>query len=166
MSSYFLLLSLDPRRQAEVFYLDWKRSSGLLDLLPLTTVLLRTPIAQMIFFNQGMLLLGSNHFLIKFFSIWRNWYHKKKGPYNNKYVHEVISHQIHDRNEQAKTSKSQRYNYECIGRILPHVTVTSDSSVFFPRNFQAVVILAVVVTRTVVVFFIFRGCFLYVRVEV
>ena len=30
----------------------------------LTTVLLRTPITQMIFFNQGMLLLGSNHFLI------------------------------------------------------------------------------------------------------
>ena len=29
----------------------------------LTTVLLRTPITQMIFFNQGMLLLGSNHFL-------------------------------------------------------------------------------------------------------
>ena len=32
--------------------------------LSLTTVLLRTPITQMIFFNQGMLLLGSNHFLI------------------------------------------------------------------------------------------------------
>ena len=32
--------------------------------LLLTTVLLRTPIIQMIFFNQGMLLLGSNHFLI------------------------------------------------------------------------------------------------------
>ena len=31
----------------------------------LTTVLLRTPITQMIFFNQGMLLLGSNHFLNK-----------------------------------------------------------------------------------------------------
>ena len=31
----------------------------------LTTVLLRTPIIQMIFFNQGMLLLGSNHFLNK-----------------------------------------------------------------------------------------------------
>ena len=30
----------------------------------LTTVLLRTPITQMIFFNQGMLLLGSNHLLI------------------------------------------------------------------------------------------------------
>ena len=30
-----------------------------------TTVLLRTPITQMIFFNQGMLLLGSNHFLNK-----------------------------------------------------------------------------------------------------
>ena len=30
----------------------------------LTTVLLRTPITHMIFFNQGMLLLGSNHFLI------------------------------------------------------------------------------------------------------
>ena len=30
----------------------------------LTTVLLRTPITQMIFFNQGMLLLGSKHFLI------------------------------------------------------------------------------------------------------
>ena len=30
----------------------------------LTTVLLWTPITQMIFFNQGMLLLGSNHFLI------------------------------------------------------------------------------------------------------
>ena len=29
-----------------------------------TQVLLRTPITQMIFFNQGMLLLGSNHFLI------------------------------------------------------------------------------------------------------
>ena len=29
----------------------------------LTTVLLRTPITQMIFFNQGILLLGSNHFL-------------------------------------------------------------------------------------------------------
>ena len=29
----------------------------------LTTVLLRTPITQMIFFNQGMLLLGSDHFL-------------------------------------------------------------------------------------------------------
>ena len=28
-----------------------------------TTVLLRTPITQIIFFNQGMLLLGSNHFL-------------------------------------------------------------------------------------------------------
>ena len=31
----------------------------------LTTVLPRTPITQMIFFNQGMLLLGSNHFLTK-----------------------------------------------------------------------------------------------------
>ena len=30
----------------------------------LTTVLLRTPISQMIFFTKGMLLLGSNHFLI------------------------------------------------------------------------------------------------------
>ena len=30
----------------------------------LTKVLLRTPITQMIFFNQGMFLLGSNHFLI------------------------------------------------------------------------------------------------------
>ena len=29
----------------------------------LTTVLLRTPITQMIFFNQGVLLLGSNHFI-------------------------------------------------------------------------------------------------------
>ena len=29
----------------------------------LTTVLLRTPITQMIFFNQGMLLLGSHHIL-------------------------------------------------------------------------------------------------------
>ena len=29
-----------------------------------TTVLLRTLITQMIFFNQGMLLLGSNHFLL------------------------------------------------------------------------------------------------------
>ena len=28
-----------------------------------TTVLLRTPITQMIFFNQGMLLVGSKHFL-------------------------------------------------------------------------------------------------------
>ena len=28
-----------------------------------TTVLLRTPITQIIFFNQGMLLLGSNYFL-------------------------------------------------------------------------------------------------------
>ena len=34
----------------------WKRQS-------LTTVLLRTPITQMTFFNQGVLLLGSNHFL-------------------------------------------------------------------------------------------------------
>ena len=34
----------------------------------LTRVLLRTPITQMIFFNQGMLLLGSNHFLI--YRIW------------------------------------------------------------------------------------------------
>ena len=31
----------------------------------LTTVLLRTPVTQKIFFNQGMLLLGSNHFLSK-----------------------------------------------------------------------------------------------------
>ena len=30
----------------------------------LTTVLLRTPITRVIFFNQGLLLLGSNHFLI------------------------------------------------------------------------------------------------------
>ena len=30
----------------------------------LTTVFLRTPITHMIFFNQGILLLGSNHFLI------------------------------------------------------------------------------------------------------
>jgi len=29
----------------------------------LTTVLLRTPVTQMILFNHGMLLLGSNHFL-------------------------------------------------------------------------------------------------------
>ena len=29
------------------------------------TFLLRTPITQMTFFNQGMLLLGSNHFLIR-----------------------------------------------------------------------------------------------------
>ena len=29
-----------------------------------TTVLLRTQITQMIFFNQGMLPLGLNHFLI------------------------------------------------------------------------------------------------------
>ena len=33
-------------------------------LQSLTTVLLMTPITQMIFFNQGMLLLGSNHFLM------------------------------------------------------------------------------------------------------
>ena len=32
----------------------------------LTTVLLRTPTTQMIFFNQGMLLLSSNHFLNNF----------------------------------------------------------------------------------------------------
>ena len=38
----------------------------------LTTVLLRTPITQMIFFNQGMLLLGSNHFL-KGNGIKRTW---------------------------------------------------------------------------------------------
>ena len=44
------------------------------------TVLLRTPITQMIFFNQGMLLLGSNHFLVFFYyskhahSI-GSWYH-------------------------------------------------------------------------------------------
>ena len=37
-------------------------------LLSTAKVLLRTPITQMIFFNQGMLLLGSNHFL-KVFSI-------------------------------------------------------------------------------------------------
>ena len=35
----------------------------------LTTVLLRTPITQMIFFNQGMLLLGSNHFLISVYCL-------------------------------------------------------------------------------------------------
>ena len=34
----------------------------------LTTVLLRTPITQKIFFNQGMLLLSSNHFLIYWLS--------------------------------------------------------------------------------------------------
>ena len=34
----------------------------------LTKVLFRTPITQMIFFNQGMLLLGSNHFLMKHYS--------------------------------------------------------------------------------------------------
>ena len=39
--------------------------SQYLTLKSLTTVLLRTPITQMIFFNQGMLLLGSNHFLRK-----------------------------------------------------------------------------------------------------
>ena len=33
----------------------------------LTTVLLRTPITQVIFFNQRMLLLGSKHFLISYF---------------------------------------------------------------------------------------------------
>ena len=32
-----------------------------------TTVLPRTPIIQMIFFNQSMLLLGSNHFLVYYF---------------------------------------------------------------------------------------------------
>ena len=49
------------------WYLDGKRSSEWLEswqglLLP-TTALLRTPVTQMIFFNQGMLLLVSNHFL-------------------------------------------------------------------------------------------------------
>ena len=43
----------------------WRRLSHRLSKRQsLTTVLLRTPITQMIFFNQGMLLLGSNHFLI------------------------------------------------------------------------------------------------------
>ena len=36
----------------------------LLKRQPPTRVLLRTPIRQVIIFNQGMLLLGSNHFLI------------------------------------------------------------------------------------------------------
>ena len=35
----------------------------------LTTVLLRTQITQMIFFIQGMLLLGSNHFLMKILEV-------------------------------------------------------------------------------------------------
>ena len=47
-------------------YRDWKRSSGRLESWEgLLLVLLRTPIIQMIFFNPGMLLLGSNHFLNK-----------------------------------------------------------------------------------------------------
>ena len=53
----------------EYTFLDWKRSSGWLESwegLLLTTVLLRTPTTQMIFFNQGMLLLGSNHFLMEY----------------------------------------------------------------------------------------------------
>ena len=33
------------------------------------TVVLRTPITQMVFFNQGMLLLGSHHFLNYMFII-------------------------------------------------------------------------------------------------
>ena len=43
-------------------FLDWKRSSGWLESW-LIGVLLRILITQMIFFNQGMLLLGSNHVL-------------------------------------------------------------------------------------------------------
>ena len=45
----------------------------------LTTVLLRTPITQMIFFNQGMLLLGSNHFL----TIFQSWADKSFYGQNN-----------------------------------------------------------------------------------
>ena len=56
-----------------VVLLVWQQSTAanLLDSLMLeygnnnlTTVLLRSPVTQMIFFNHGMLLLGSNHFLI------------------------------------------------------------------------------------------------------
>ena len=35
-----------------------------------TTVLVRAPVGQMIIFNQGILLLGSNHFLIPLFCHW------------------------------------------------------------------------------------------------
>ena len=44
-----------------------KREHRLSKRQSLTTVLLRIPITQMIFFNQSMLLLGSNHFLIFLF---------------------------------------------------------------------------------------------------
>ena len=50
-----------------LFFFTWLRRwfpHRLLKRQSLTTVLLRTPITQMIFFNQGMLLLGSNHFLL------------------------------------------------------------------------------------------------------
>ena len=65
-------IDLIHKWQLFYFYRDWKRSSGWLEswegllLVSLTTVLLRTPITQMIFFNHGMLLLGSNHFLVLF----------------------------------------------------------------------------------------------------
>ena len=93
-------------------FLDWKISSGWLEsweglLLvtdvsttcaeailriflskrqSLTTVLLRTPVTHMIFFNKGMLLLGSNHFLIDIIFVvgsvkghfpWRSWYFRQ-----------------------------------------------------------------------------------------
>ena len=46
-------------------FLDWKRSSGWLESWE---VLLWTPIPEMIFFNPGMLLLGTNRFLIPSFA--------------------------------------------------------------------------------------------------
>ena len=53
-----------------------KRSSGWLESWGglQSTVLLRTPITQMIFSNQGMLLLGSNHFLIYLYSMSQSFF--------------------------------------------------------------------------------------------
>ena len=45
----------------------------------LTTVLLRSPVTQMIFFNHGMLLLDSNHFLIQSFIVYHNTMFKLRG---------------------------------------------------------------------------------------
>ena len=69
---YQRLLYLLTNRSPGVFEFSTNTTTWLWRWLPhrlskrqsITTVLLRTPITQMIFFNQGMLLLGSNHFLI------------------------------------------------------------------------------------------------------
>jgi len=84
-------------------------------ILHLYYVLLRTPITQMIFFNQVMLLLGSNHFLIYYVTrLSLKWSKCANGILDQRKENNWIRHYISWQSKPQRTRRCKVFKWDAV----------------------------------------------------